>query len=118
MREASSVVVNRSRSREEAERLVREFEQSRMGRKAFCEARGIAPHRLDYFRRRYGSGALQGVGQLVPVELVGSFPLRGSRLRVASSFCWQPGSKRMSMTGVWQSRPMPRPPNSVRKPNG
>lgn len=70
------------RSRGEAEGLVREFEQSGMGRKAFCEMRGIAPHRLDYYRRRYGRGAAAAPGQLVPVELVESFPSRGSQLRV------------------------------------
>ena len=53
-----------------------------MGRKAFCEARGIVPHRLDYYRRRYGSGATAAPGQLVPVELVESFASRGSQLRV------------------------------------
>lgn len=74
--------MRRRRSRKEAERLVGEFEQSGMGRKAFCETRGIAAHRLDYYRRRYGSGATAAPGQLVPVELVESFASRGSQLRV------------------------------------
>ena len=70
------------RSREEAERLVSEFEQSGMTRTAFCRGRGVSPHTLDYYRRKLGNQKQPRAGQLVPVELVGSFPVRGSRLRV------------------------------------
>ena len=70
------------RSREEAERLVREYERSRMTRRAFCEAQGIAPHTLDYYRRRHGGAARAETGQLLPVQLVGPLPARGAHLRV------------------------------------
>ena len=70
------------RSREEAERLVREFELSGLTRTAYCQAQGIATHTLDYYRRKHGSEKQSGVGQLVPVQLVESLPGRGSQLRV------------------------------------
>jgi hypothetical protein len=48
MNETSSGSKARHRSREEAERLVGEFEQRGMTRKAFCIERGVAVHTLDY----------------------------------------------------------------------
>jgi hypothetical protein len=74
--------VGSRRSREEAERLVRDFEQGGMTRTAFCQARGIAPHTLDYYRHKHRSREHPGAGQLVAVELVGRLPARGSHLRV------------------------------------
>lgn len=69
-------------SREEAERLICEFEQSGMTRTAFCRGRGVLPHTLDYYRRKLRNQKQPRAGQLVPVELVGQFPVRGSHLRV------------------------------------
>jgi transposase-like protein len=82
------------RSREEAERLVREYEQSGMTRKAFCIERGVAMHTLDYYRQRHRTQAVTPVPQLVPVELVeagGFSPLRvelanGRRIVVEQGF--------------------------------
>ena len=37
-------------SQAEAESLVQDFEQSGLNRKAFCSARGVALHTLDYYR--------------------------------------------------------------------
>ena len=56
------------RSRAEAERLVSEFEQSGMGRKEFCAARGLNVHTLDAWRKR----AIQpgSHGKIVPVEII------------------------------------------------
>lgn len=70
------------RSREEAERLVCEFEQSGMTRTAFCRGRGVSPHMLDYYRRKLGNQKQPRSGQLLPVELVGPLPGRSSHLRV------------------------------------
>lgn len=54
-------------------RLVREFEQSGLSRKAFCSARGIGLHTLDYYRQRHRtSGAEHAEQRLVPVDLVAS----------------------------------------------
>jgi hypothetical protein len=70
MKETGSGLKGQRRSREEAERLVREFEQSGMTRKAFCIERGVALHTLDYYRSRHGGQAT--VPQLLPVELIES----------------------------------------------
>lgn len=82
MSEASSSVVGGRRSREEAERLVCEFEQSGMRRAAFCQGRGVAPHTLDYYRRKLGNPNQARATQLLPVELVGPVATRSSYLRV------------------------------------
>ena len=82
MSESSSALVSDRRSREEAERLVKEFEQSGMTRMAFCREREIRPHTLDYYRRKHGSPKQERVAQLLPVELVGAVPARSSHLRV------------------------------------
>ena len=70
----------RHRSREEAVRLVMEFEQSGLTRQAFCRKYGLSPATLDYYRKRRASGAsarsvvspstpsLAGV-TLVPLEI-------------------------------------------------
>lgn len=82
MSESSSAVVGVRRSREEAERLVSEFEQSGMTRTAFCRGRGVSAHMLDYYRRKLGNGKPSRTAQLLPVELVGPLPARRSHLRV------------------------------------
>ena len=82
MRDTGSVVERRRRSREEAEGLVRDFEQSGLTRKAFCEARGVAVHTLDYYRHRERSrGVATQAGELLPVELIGGTSTGGG-LRV------------------------------------
>jgi hypothetical protein len=58
----------RRRSRAEADRLVSEFEQSGLGRREFCAARGLSVHTLDAWRKRIAqSGARE---EIVPVEIV------------------------------------------------
>jgi hypothetical protein len=71
MRENNTESMRRHRSQAEAERLVRDFEQSGLSRKAFCTARGVALHTLDYYRHRDRvRRQVGGAGQLVPVELI------------------------------------------------
>ena len=85
MREIGTSTSRRRRSRVEAERLVQDFEQSGLSRKAFCSARGIGVHTLDYYRQRQrASRAAQIEQRLVPVELVSSAGV-GSGLRVELS---------------------------------
>jgi transposase-like protein len=43
------------RSREEAARLVLEYEQSGLTRKAFCHQHGLSSATLDYYRKRIAS---------------------------------------------------------------
>jgi hypothetical protein len=82
MREISTESTRRHRSRAEAERLVRDFEQSGLSRKAFCTARGVALHTLDYYRHRdHVRRQNGGAERLVPVELIDPTPAGGS-LRV------------------------------------
>lgn len=86
MRENNTESTRRHRSQAEAERLVRDFEQSGLSRKAFCTARGVALHTLDYYRhrnrvRRQGGGA----EHLVPVELIDPTPaVFGLRVELAN----------------------------------
>jgi hypothetical protein len=82
MADSSSITVSRRRSREEAERLLVEFERSGMTRHAFCRESGIALHTLDYYRHKHKNRAKSSVGQLLPVELVGPLPPRSCCLRV------------------------------------
>jgi hypothetical protein len=82
MRDTRAVVAGRRRSQAEAEGLVRDFEQSGLTRKAFCEARGVALHRLDYYRNRERTRRVATPAEeLLPVELIGATPAGGS-LRV------------------------------------
>ena len=75
MREINTESTRRQRSQAEAERLVRDFEQSGLSRKAFCAARGVALHTLDYYRHRDRvPRQVGGAEHLVPVELIDSTP--------------------------------------------
>ena len=68
-----AVIAGSGLSEAEWEVLAREFEQSGLKRKAFCEARGVAVSRFDYHRYRYRrlmQRAAAPATQLVPVELV------------------------------------------------
>ena len=82
MRDARAVDEKRRRSQAEAEHLVRDFEQSGLNRKAFCSARGVALHTLDYYRARCRTRRAATAGQdLLPVDLV-STPSVSGGLRV------------------------------------
>jgi hypothetical protein len=78
MRDAIRVGDRRRRSQAEAESLVRDFEQSGLSRKAFSSARGVALHRLDYYRVRYGARrAALGAQELLPVDLISTAQVSG-----------------------------------------
>jgi hypothetical protein len=82
MRDTRAVDEKRRRSQAEAESLVRDFEQSGLNRKAFCSARGVALHTLDYYRARCRTRRAATAGQdLLPVDLV-STPSVSGGLRV------------------------------------
>jgi len=82
MGEINTELTRRHRSRAEAERLVRDFEQSGLSRRAFCTARGVGLHTLDYYRHRDRvRRQVGGTEQLVPVELIDRTPAVGG-LRV------------------------------------
>lgn len=70
MMESRVVEVRRRLSRAEADRLVGEYEQSCMKRTAFCRARGVSAHTLDYYRRKSRERMPARKPQLLPVELV------------------------------------------------
>ena len=78
MRDTGAVVERRRRSQAEAESLVRDFEQSGLSRKAFCSARGIALHTLDYYRARHRTRrATPAAQELLPVDLISFSPASG-----------------------------------------
>ena len=86
MRDTRPAVAGRRRSQAEAEGLVRDFEQSGLKRKAFCEARGLSVHTLDYYRhleraRRTAAPA----EELLPVDLISTPPVStGLRVELAN----------------------------------
>ena len=86
MREINTESTRRHRSQAEAERLVRDFELSGLTRKAFCTARGVALHTLDYYRHRDRvRQAAAEAERLVPVELIDPPPAgRGLRVELAN----------------------------------
>lgn len=84
MKETSSGSKGRRGSREEAEQLVREYEQSGMTRKAFCIARGVAVHTLDYYRHRLRVKAVATIPQLLPVELIEAGSVLSLRVELAN----------------------------------
>ena len=85
MRETRTVVERRRRSQAEAESLVRDFEQSGLSRKAFCGARGIGLHTLDYYRARCRAGrAAAATHELLPVDLISTSPVSGLRVELAN----------------------------------
>lgn len=57
-------------SREEAKRLVGEYESSGLTRPAFCAGRGLSVAALDKYRRQHGQGAASGEGRLLAVEVL------------------------------------------------
>ena len=72
----------RRRSLAEGERLVSEYKQSGLGRKAFCAAHGLSVHTLDAWRRRMAlSGSRQ---EIVPVEIVEDGAARRGSTRAGS----------------------------------
>jgi transposase-like protein len=89
MRETNTESTRRHRSPAEAERLVRDFEQSGLSRKAFCAARGVALHTLDYYRHRNRvRRRAGGADQLIPVELVDpAHATGGLRVELANGRC-------------------------------
>jgi hypothetical protein len=85
MRDTRAVVERHRRSQAEAESLVRDFEQSGLHRKAFCHARGVALHTLDYYRARYRTRRAAAAAQgLLPVDLIGAPPSSGLRVELAN----------------------------------
>jgi len=65
------------RSFKEAERLVREYERSGLGRREYCERRGIPLGTLDWYRWRVRAG--HGEPALLPVRLTaGADPATGA----------------------------------------
>ena len=71
MRDAGAVVERRRRSQAEVASLVRDFEQRGLSRKAFCSARGVALHTLDYYRARHRTRrATPAVQELLSVDLI------------------------------------------------
>jgi hypothetical protein len=81
MNEPQAHRTSRRRSREEADRLVVEYEQSGLTRQTFCCQHGLSPATLDNYRRRRAWGLSQAQDaapvttsgstvNFVPIELV------------------------------------------------
>jgi hypothetical protein len=96
----------RRRSREEADRLVLEYECSGMTREAFCRRDGLSVATLDNYRkrRRGGTPAVTGtVGQrpssvaLVAVDLVDGSPVAAGFADEAKLFVELAGGRRIGV---------------------
>lgn len=75
--------VRHRRSRAAGERLVSEFEQSGLGRKAFCAAHGLSEHTLDAWRKRVAQS--RRPEEIVPVEIIDDHAKHTSALPPASA---------------------------------
>ena len=64
----------RRRSREEAARLVEEYQQSGLTRTAFCSQHGLSTGTLYYHRKLHRSSSPVAEGRILPVELLPSTP--------------------------------------------
>lgn len=79
MSESNGFALGRRRSRVEADRLVSEFEQSGLTRRAFCAQHGLSAATLDNYgkrRRETGSGqaGAKPESRIFPVEFVSETP--------------------------------------------
>jgi hypothetical protein len=78
MSDVTEGLVQRRRSRVEAEQLVREYESSGLTRQAFCAGRGLSVTALDKYRRRHRRATESGEGRLVPVEVLSGISVAAS----------------------------------------
>src|SRR5664280_472784 len=83
MNEPQAHRIRRRRSREEADRLVLEYEQSGLTRRIFCRQHGLSLATLDSYRRQSacGPGQASDDGASLHIELAG-----GRRIGVTAGF--------------------------------
>ena len=110
MNESQAHRTHRRRNREEADRLVLEYEQSGLTRRIFCRQHGLSLATLDNYRRHRASGTGQGQDAarptisaptvtFVPVELVErSLPYRQAAASSASLHIELAGGRRIAVT--------------------
>ena len=113
---------SRRRSREEADRLVMEYEQSGLTRRIFCSQHGLPLATLDSYRRQRASGpgqaqdsapALISISapsvRFVPVELVErSLPHRQTADDGASLYIQLAGGRRIAVTAGFDAATLTR----------
>jgi len=120
MSEQQAHRTRRRRSREEADRLVMEFEQSGLTRRIFCRQHGLCVATLGNYRRQraYGPGQAQDAAPaptscpaftFVPVELVErSSPHRQTADDVASLHIELAGKRRIAVTAGFDAATLTR----------
>ena len=69
--QVQAVKVGQRRSRAEIEKLLADYETSRMTRVDFCRTRGLSLASLARYRRRHGQGKTETSNRLVAVEVSG-----------------------------------------------
>jgi transposase-like protein len=77
---SETITQRRRRSREEADRLVSEYEQSGLTRMQFCIQHGISKATLDNYRKRKAVSPRRASMAIVPVELTDGAPSNGASL--------------------------------------
>ena len=93
----------RRRSREEAERLVLEYERSGMTREGFCRQHGLSAATLDKYRKRRlagafaEGGAVQRKPSLIAVDLVDRAPVAAGWAGEATLFVELAGGRRIGV---------------------
>lgn len=119
MNEPQAHRTRRRRSREEAERLVVEYEQSGLTRRIFCRQHGISLATLDNYRRQRTCApcqvpdatpatAITSAVRLVPVELVERSPLHGKAANSASIYIEMARGRRIAVTAGFDAATLTR----------
>ncbi len=70
------------------DRLVAEYEQSGMSRKAFCERHGLSVGTLDNYRNRRGNSVPTAAGRILPVEFTSGMPPASSPATEDRGWLW------------------------------
>lgn len=76
------------RSRAEADRLVEEYQQSGMTRKAFCAQHGLSIGTLDYYRKHHCSSSPVAESRILLVELLTSMSAPTNTDGAAGTALW------------------------------
>jgi len=74
--------------REEAARLVDEYQQSGLTRTAFCSQHGLSTGTLDYHRKLHRSSSPVGEGRILPVEVLPITPASTNTKATSGRSLW------------------------------
>jgi transposase-like protein len=119
MTEPQQHQVPRRRSREEAARLVIEYKQSKLSRRAFCRLHGLSIATLDNYRKRHAGSAndkpavtfdssVAASVTFVPVELIEHSARQTQQIRGAGIFIELNQGRRIAVTAGFDAATLKR----------